>query len=107
MASSGAAQIEADAGGTLKLKGTDTPDYATIQGILIGKPESSLVELVLIFAHRCCHRLDVGFRTRQYSLHGRLPNKLIGVAARPRSRWISLRAGQGRYAVRCRCYGDD
>ena len=36
MASSGAAQIEADAGETLKLKGTKTPNYATIQGILIG-----------------------------------------------------------------------
>ena len=36
MASSGAAQIEADAGETLRLKGTTTPDYATIQGILIG-----------------------------------------------------------------------
>ena len=37
MASSGAAQIEADAGTTLKLKGTTTADYATIQGILIGE----------------------------------------------------------------------
>jgi SHS family lactate transporter-like MFS transporter len=36
MASSGASQIEADAGRTLKLAGTQTPDYATIQGILIG-----------------------------------------------------------------------
>lgn len=36
MASSGAAQIEADAGESLKIKGTKTPDYATIQGILIG-----------------------------------------------------------------------
>lgn len=36
MASSGAAEIEADAGKTLKLAGTDTPDYAKIQGILIG-----------------------------------------------------------------------
>ncbi|CAD6584508.1 MAG: hypothetical protein TREMPRED_003853 [Tremellales sp. Tagirdzhanova-0007] len=36
MASSGAAQIEADAGETLRLKGTKTPNYATIQGILIG-----------------------------------------------------------------------
>jgi len=36
MASSGASQIEADAGQTLKLPGTDIADYATIQGILIG-----------------------------------------------------------------------
>jgi SHS family lactate transporter-like MFS transporter len=37
MASSGAAQIEADAGQTLKIKGTKIADYATIQGILIGE----------------------------------------------------------------------
>ncbi|KAK4687269.1 MFS transporter, SHS family, lactate transporter, partial [Tremellales sp. Uapishka_1] len=36
MASSAAAQIEATAGEHLKLKGTAIPDYATIQGILIG-----------------------------------------------------------------------
>ncbi|KAK8847478.1 hypothetical protein IAR55_005336 [Kwoniella newhampshirensis] len=36
MASSGAAQIEADAGETLKLHGTETPDYAKIIGILMG-----------------------------------------------------------------------
>jgi SHS family lactate transporter-like MFS transporter len=36
MASSAAAQIEAEAGKTLRLPGTTTPDYATIQGILIG-----------------------------------------------------------------------
>lgn len=36
MVSSAAAQIEAEAGNSLKLKGTDIPDYATIQGILIG-----------------------------------------------------------------------
>ncbi|GFZ47800.1 hypothetical protein JCM24511_05547 [Saitozyma sp. JCM 24511] len=36
MASSGAAQIEADAGASLKLADGVTPDYASIQGILIG-----------------------------------------------------------------------
>jgi len=36
MASSGAAQIEADAGDSIKLAGTTTPNYATIQAILIG-----------------------------------------------------------------------
>ncbi|WVF69702.1 hypothetical protein IAT40_004481 [Kwoniella sp. CBS 6097] len=36
MASSGAAQIEADAGESLKLKGTNIPDYAAITGILLG-----------------------------------------------------------------------
>ncbi|ORY30339.1 major facilitator superfamily domain-containing protein [Naematelia encephala] len=38
MASSGAAQIEADAGESLRttVKGKDTPDYASVQGILIG-----------------------------------------------------------------------
>lgn len=36
MASSGASQIEADAGEVLKLHGTDIPDYATIMGILLG-----------------------------------------------------------------------
>ncbi|WWC59556.1 uncharacterized protein I303_102112 [Kwoniella dejecticola CBS 10117] len=36
MASSGASQIEADAGATLKIKGTQTPDYAAIFGILLG-----------------------------------------------------------------------
>lgn len=38
MASSGAAQIEADAGETLRtmINGKDLPDYATIFGILLG-----------------------------------------------------------------------
>lgn len=36
MASSAATQIEAVAGEDLKLPGTDTPDYATIMGILLG-----------------------------------------------------------------------
>ncbi|WVQ69355.1 uncharacterized protein L199_007572 [Kwoniella botswanensis] len=36
MASSGAAQIEADAGSSLKLAGTNIPDYAAITGILLG-----------------------------------------------------------------------
>lgn len=36
MASAGSAQIEADAGKSLKLAGTDIPDYAAINGILIG-----------------------------------------------------------------------
>ncbi|WVO16608.1 hypothetical protein L204_104287 [Cryptococcus depauperatus] len=36
MASAGSAQIEADAGESLKLKGTNIPDYAAINGILIG-----------------------------------------------------------------------
>ncbi|WVQ83141.1 hypothetical protein IAT38_005279 [Cryptococcus sp. DSM 104549] len=36
MASAGSAQIEADAGESLKLNGTETPDYAAINGILIG-----------------------------------------------------------------------
>ncbi|WRT64691.1 uncharacterized protein IL334_001625 [Kwoniella shivajii] len=36
MASSGAAQIEADAGAHLKLAGTAIPDYAAITGILLG-----------------------------------------------------------------------
>ncbi|WVR04696.1 hypothetical protein IAU60_001707 [Kwoniella sp. DSM 27419] len=36
MASSGAAQIEATAGESLKLKGTNIPDYAAITGILLG-----------------------------------------------------------------------
>lgn len=36
MASSAAAQIEATAGEHLKLADGTTPDYATIQGILIG-----------------------------------------------------------------------
>ncbi|WWC86814.1 uncharacterized protein L201_001693 [Kwoniella dendrophila CBS 6074] len=36
MASSGAAQIEADAGAHLKLAGTKIPDYAAITGILLG-----------------------------------------------------------------------
>jgi len=36
MASAGSAQIVATGGQNIKLKGTDTPDYATIQGIFIG-----------------------------------------------------------------------
>jgi SHS family lactate transporter-like MFS transporter len=36
MVSSAAAQIEARGGENIKLKGTNTPDYATVQGILIG-----------------------------------------------------------------------
>lgn len=36
MASAGSAQIEADAGKSLKLAGTNIPDYAAINGILIG-----------------------------------------------------------------------
>ncbi|WWC68036.1 uncharacterized protein I206_101955 [Kwoniella pini CBS 10737] len=36
MASSGAAQIEATAGNSLKLAGTNIPDYAAITGILLG-----------------------------------------------------------------------
>ena len=36
MVSSAAAQIEARGGENIKLPGTDTPDYATVQGILIG-----------------------------------------------------------------------
>lgn len=35
-ASAGSAQIEAVAGGHMKLKGTDIPDYAKIQGIFVG-----------------------------------------------------------------------
>ena len=46
MASSGAAQIEADAGKTLKLADGVTADYATIQGILIGV----VIAWMLIFA---------------------------------------------------------
>lgn len=36
MVSSAAAQIEARGGENIKLAGTNTPDYATVQGILIG-----------------------------------------------------------------------
>lgn len=36
MASAGSAQIEADAGKSLKLAGHNIPDYAAINGILIG-----------------------------------------------------------------------
>lgn len=36
MASAGSAQIVATGGQNIKLKGTKTPDYATIQGIFIG-----------------------------------------------------------------------
>ena len=36
MVSSAAAQIEARGGENIKLPGTNIPDYATIQGILIG-----------------------------------------------------------------------
>ncbi|RXK36287.1 MFS transporter, SHS family, lactate transporter [Tremella mesenterica] len=46
MASSGAAQIETDAGESLKLTGSNIPDYATIQGILIGV----VIAWMLIFA---------------------------------------------------------
>ncbi|KAL7419353.1 hypothetical protein Q5752_006191 [Cryptotrichosporon argae] len=48
MASSGAAQIEADAGSSLKLAGTSTPDYASIQGILIGVVIAWMLACVLL-----------------------------------------------------------
>lgn len=36
MASAGSAQIEATVGQRVKIKGTDTPDYARIQGVFVG-----------------------------------------------------------------------
>ncbi|KAI9636346.1 carboxylic acid transport protein [Dioszegia hungarica] len=48
MASSGASQIEADAGRSLKLAGTQIADYATIQGILIGAVIAWMVVCVFL-----------------------------------------------------------